>query len=416
VNTNPLRTSFKFVHAADLHLDSPLKNLRLKEAQTADEIARATRSAFVGLIDLCLERQVDFLLLSGDIYDGDWSSMSVGIFFVEQLARLKSAGISVYIIQGNHDAESRISKDFRGLVGDRGHFFDSEKASSVSVPGLNVTIHGQSFAQPAVTDNLAKHYPAPKSGAYNIGMLHTALEGGNRHAPYAPCTVSELVAKGYDYWALGHVHDAAVLHTVPHVVFSGVLQGRSIREQGPKGAYLCTVEDGVLAEHEFVELSTVRWVQVEISVQTDWSLNQTLDALKQVIEHEFQAAQGTPIALRIEFSRNLEVDQEDLEAQVQLVLSEISPTGLWLEAIRFAKQIERASLPDSSAIRELIDDMTHDEEDFIAQALSSMQDKLPALLRTSEELAYVDDRSLEEWKAVGIEYLERRMHDPGNVK
>jgi len=229
----------KFIHAADLHLDSPLRGLSAYSDAPAEQLRTATRDAFVKLVDVALDEAVDFMVIAGDIYDGDWKDFNTGLFFIRQMGRLRQAGIPIYLLYGNHDAESDMT---RGLtLPDNVHVFSSRKAETFAIESLKVAIHGRSFKQKATTENMVPNYPEPVPGWLNIGVLHTALEGNSEHATYAPCTVSELEAKGYQYWALGHVHERSILpeHRQPGqtvIAFPGNLQGRHIREQGARGA------------------------------------------------------------------------------------------------------------------------------------------------------------------------------------
>ena len=234
-------TSFRFLHAADIHLDSPLIGLANVEGRVAERIRTAPRAAFEALVERAIEDDVDFLVIAGDLYDGTWRDYKTGLFFAEQMGRLNQARIPVYVLHGNHDAESQITKPL--VLPDNVSVFGTRKAETFRIDELNVALHGQSFREKAVIDNLVPDYPAPVDGAFNIGVLHTALGGMGDHANYAPCSVPELVAKGYDYWALGHVHQGQVLNERPHVVFPGNLQGRHVRETGPKGACLVTVDE-----------------------------------------------------------------------------------------------------------------------------------------------------------------------------
>ena len=186
------------------------------------------------LVGLAIEEQVDFLIFAGDLYDGDWRDYNTGLFFAKQMGRLKKKGIPVYLLHGNHDAESQITR--RLELPDNVHVFGTRKPETFALDELKVALHGQSFRQRDITENLVPDYPAPVSGAFNIGVLHTGLGGMGGHENYAPCAMEDLINKGYNYWALGHVHKASVLHKKPHVVFPGNLQGRHARETGAKGA------------------------------------------------------------------------------------------------------------------------------------------------------------------------------------
>jgi DNA repair exonuclease SbcCD nuclease subunit len=230
------------------------------EGAPTEHLLKVTRQAFVSLINAALEHSVDFLIIAGDLYDGAWPDFSTGLFFNRELERLK--GIPVYLIYGNHDAEKKMTKK---IPSPQNLFlFRSDEPHSLTVPNLPVTIHGQSFSTPAVTDNLARSYPAPQPGHYNIGMLHTGLEGSANHANYAPCTLNELKSTGYNYWALGHIHIAEVLHEKPHIIFPGCLQGRHIKETGRKGATLVTVDDGFSAITTPLYFDHARWVEIDI--------------------------------------------------------------------------------------------------------------------------------------------------------
>ncbi|TFH42733.1 MAG: DNA repair exonuclease, partial [Lysobacterales bacterium] len=200
--------AFRFLHAADIHLDSPLKGLAGHEGRAAERIRTATREAFDQLVGFAIEEQVAFLVVAGDLYDGDWRDYKTGLFFAAQMGRLNKAGIPVYLLYGNHDAESQITR--RLVLPENVNVFGSRKPVTFKLDELNVALHGQSFRERDVSDNLALTYPEPIGGAFNIGVLHTGLGGMGGHANYAPCSLGDLVSKGYDYWALGHVHHGEV--------------------------------------------------------------------------------------------------------------------------------------------------------------------------------------------------------------
>lgn len=235
-------STFRFLHAADIHLDSPLRGLSNYEGLPADRIRRATRDAFDNLIAAAIAEKAAFLVIAGDLFDGDWRDMSTGLYFARAMGRLAEAGVRVFILKGNHDADSAVTKSLP--LPASVEIFSSRKVETFDLPELGVALHGRSFPTAHVHEDLTSAYPAPTPGRFNIGVLHIALEGYAQHAPYAPCTVQGLVAKGYDYWALGHVHERQVLSEDPWIVFPGNLQGRHARETGPKGATLIEVADG----------------------------------------------------------------------------------------------------------------------------------------------------------------------------
>jgi exonuclease SbcD len=255
-------TDFRFLHAADIHLDSPLHGLSRYEGLPVDEIRGATRAAFDNLVQRAIDETVDFVLIAGDLFDGDWRDMGTGLYFARAMGRLDQAGIPAFILAGNHDAASVVTRNVPWPPNVR--VFGSRRPETHALPELGVAVHGQSFSKPAVTDNLVLAYPAADTHAFNIGMLHTALAGRQGHADYAPCSVDDLRSKGYDYWALGHVHEFELACTEPYAVFPGNIQGRTIRETGAKGAVIVTVEDSAVTSVERIELDVIRWIRAEV--------------------------------------------------------------------------------------------------------------------------------------------------------
>jgi DNA repair exonuclease SbcCD nuclease subunit len=287
----------KFVHAADLHLDSPLCGLVRYEGAPLGAMRGATRRAFENLIDLCLEERAAFLLLAGDIYDGNWKDYSTGLFFAAQLSRLRAADIPVVLIRGNHDAASQITKHLR--LPPHVHELSVKAPESFEIPNVGVWVHGQGFSTRAVTDDLAAGYPEARRGTFNIGLLHTSAGGREGHENYAPCRLETLVGKGYDYWALGHVHRREVLAEAPYVVFPGNLQGRHARETGPKGATLVTVSDGRIESVEHRALDVVRWTIVEVDVSRAADGHDVVDLASESIARALAESGPITVAARL---------------------------------------------------------------------------------------------------------------------
>jgi DNA repair exonuclease SbcCD nuclease subunit len=254
---------FRFIHAADPHLDSPLRGLEAHEGAPVETLRGATRKAFENLVNLAIDEAVNFVVIAGDLYDGDWKDYSTGLFFRGQMVKLQAKGIPVYLIAGNHDAASVISKKL--TLPENVHVFSTRTAETMEVPGLAAVIHGRGFPHRAVPENLAVDYPAAVPGKFNLGLLHTSLTGRPDHDTYAPCSEQDLRNKGYAYWALGHIHQPEVISEDPWIVFAGNCQGRHARETGPRGCRLVTVKDSLeVASAEWRDLDVVRWQSVEV--------------------------------------------------------------------------------------------------------------------------------------------------------
>lgn len=265
--------TYRFIHTADIHLDSPLRSLALRNPELAELIGNATRQAFVRIIDLCLAEQVDALLIAGDLYDGDQSSMKTARFLAEQLRRLDQAGIRTFVIRGNHDAMSRITKEL--VLPDSVKVFGG-RAEALELPGpagrVPIVIHGLSFAQPHAPESLLGKYRPLVEGAVNIGMLHTSLAGTPGHDLYAPCSLADLRTTGFRYWALGHIHKRAVIDDACLIAMPGMPQGRDINEAGPKSVSLVTVGDdrSITIEERVTSVAQFERVTVDATGIEDW--------------------------------------------------------------------------------------------------------------------------------------------------
>ncbi|MEO3875915.1 DNA repair exonuclease [Nonomuraea sp. B12E4] len=285
----------KLIHAADLHIDSPLRGLSAYEGSPAEDLRTASRRALQGLVDLAISESVDGVLLAGDIYDGDWPDFQTGLFFGKQMSRLRAEGISVYVVSGNHDAQNTMTHRLR--LPDNVHMFDVDEPETVLDEKAGLAVHGQGFPRWNITENLALGYPPPCRDLFNVGLLHTALTGRDGHDRYAPCTVDQLTGKGYDYWALGHVHHREVVRKDPWIVFPGNIQGRHARETGPKGCTLVTVGDDLRvrsAVHH--DLDVARWEHLRI----DASGAEDLDAVTDLVQARLNAlACGKLQAVRV---------------------------------------------------------------------------------------------------------------------
>ena len=218
--------AFRFLHAADLHLGSPLLGLAEKDEGVAARFASASRAAFEDLVTAALEEDVAFAVIAGDVFDGDWRDASIGLFFSRQLARLANRGVPTYLLRGNHDAESIVTKSL--VWPERVFEFATKRPNTFRIDELRVALHGRGFPHPAVRENYALDYPGPVRGWFNIGVLHTAC-GRAGHENYAPCAPADLAARGYDYWALGHVHAFEIVARDPWIVYPGNLQAQGDR-------------------------------------------------------------------------------------------------------------------------------------------------------------------------------------------
>jgi hypothetical protein len=287
----------KLVHAADIHLDSPMHGLAAYDGAPVDELRLAARRAFGALVDLCLDERADVLTIGGDLYDGDWHDYATGAFFAREAARLAEAGIPVVLVTGNHDAASRITKSLR--LPESVHVLPVDAPGTVLLEELGLAVHGQGYATPAVSADLSLAYPAPVSGLVNVGLLHTSADGKLGHEPYAPSRVERLAERGYDFWGLGHIHERALLWEDPAILFPGCLQGRSVRETGPKGATVVTFGADGRPVLDARVLDVVRWAVVDVDATGATDADEVLSDATSALTRAVEAADGRLVAARV---------------------------------------------------------------------------------------------------------------------
>ncbi|MEQ9409476.1 MAG: DNA repair exonuclease [Fuerstiella sp.] len=392
-------SEFQFIHAADIHLDSPLRGLSEYESAPVDEIREAVRRALENLVALAIDQRVSFVLIAGDIYDGDWKDYNTGLCFVKQVTRLQKAGIPVYAISGNHDAESRMTRSLALPANPDGTpvMFSSRKAQTIRLEQPEVAIHGRSFRTAKETENLCLQYPSAVSGYFNIGMLHTALTGIEGHEPYAPCTPADLHARNYQYWALGHVHNRQHLHEPGQtpIVFPGNIQGRHIRETGPKGCELVSVGTSGDVTIQFQPLDVFRWQVCTVDASRADTPDDVIEQFSRQLQQVAETSEGRPLAVRVQITGSTAAHTELVARQQE-----------WLQQIR----VQAMTVGSGDIWIEKVLIRTAPVEDPAAEALES--GPMAELLRYFDDLE--DDEALLREIAVELESLQRKLPDELN--
>lgn len=378
----------KFLHAADIHLDSPLAGLRRRSDLPSGLIEHFTRRAFSAMIDLAVAEDVAFVVIAGDLYDGDWRDFSTGLFFAEEMRRL---GRPCFLLRGNHDAQSVITKTL--VLPANVRAFSARRCETFTLPECGVALHGHSFPDRAVPEDLSAGYRDAIPGMLNIGVLHTSAEDPGEHATYAPCTAASLARKGYDYWALGHIHARRVLSEQPWIVFPGNIQGRHPKETGAKGCTLVTYDEGGISQVEHRTVDVLRWVALEVDV-TGADHQGVLRAIERDVQAAVAGADGRPILARItlvgatDLHGEMIADTERLAAECRSAAIAADAT-LWVEQLRVRTTPQRgvdhdllapvraafaAGLEDPSLVGSLFADFAR------------LRDELPARARLSLDL------------------------------
>lgn len=397
----------KFIHAADLHIDSPLRGLEAYEGAPVDRIRNATRESLENLVTLAVAEQVDFVIVAGDLFDGKWRDMATGLWTAQQFRRLDRENIPVYLIRGNHDAASEVRQavswpdNVREFAVDKPQTFVDEKCG--------VALHGQGFARREVLDDLSAKYPKPNRDLFNIGVLHTSLTGDSQHDTYAPTSVENLLQRGYDYWALGHIHDRrAIRNEHPFVHFSGNTQGRHINEPGAKGCLLVTVDNGS-ASVEFHATDAVRWQHLKIMLQPEDARDDLLDVVRTRLEDVARSAQGRMSALRLTIQGKCQAHNAlantrtavETSAEIRNIANEFDGE-IWIEKIRF----DTSAPVDIERLRQGSDLMGD-----LLRLCDFYQDGDDELLELAGELKCLSDRAGAELELAGI-----NLNDPDNIR
>ncbi len=393
---------FRFLHAADLHLDSPLQGLQAHDGAPLDVLRGATRRAFVNMVNLALDERVDFVVIAGDLYDGDWRDYSTGLFFRSQMARLNASGIPVYLIAGNHDAASVISKKLS--LPDNVQVFSTRTTESFEVPGLPVIIHGRGFPHRAVPENLALDYPSAMPGKFNLGLLHTSLTGRPGHATYAPCSEQDLRTKGYGYWALGHVHQPEVISKDPWIVFAGNCQGRHVRETGPRGCCLVSVNEALDIERmEWRTLDVVRWQDVAVALDQVAKESEAMQRIRAALADAVKMAEERLLAARITLTGasplhgSLHREAQRWKAEILGIAQDFGEAAVWIEQIKVATSpvYDLGQLAERDALTKIVLDTleqaTHSPDDWPGDIVE-MLNVLPLDVRAEVEREWDTDQ------------------------
>ncbi|RIW30942.1 DNA repair exonuclease [Bacillus salacetis] len=300
----------RFIHTADLHLDSPFKGLKHLPEELFQRVRNSTFRSLERIVDNAIRLEVDFVLMAGDLYDEEDRSIRAQARLKNQLERLNEAGISVYVIHGNHDYLGNYWSHL-DMPANVKVFGDTvEKVIHYTADGTPVHLYGFSYDTRHIHERKIADYPAArKDGGIYIGLLHGSEAGETTdHEPYAPFSISELKEKNYHYWALGHIHVRKELSAFPPIVYPGNIQGRHRKETGPKGCYFVTVADGE-TKLEFLETQEIIWEKISISLKGVLKLSQIYELCKAGIE---QCRRKGGTLLEMEFSDTEETGGEIL--------------------------------------------------------------------------------------------------------
>ncbi|MFJ7745622.1 exonuclease SbcCD subunit D [Peribacillus sp. NPDC097295] len=322
-----------FIHAADLHLDSPFSGLKDLPASIISEIRDSPFKSFQKIVDQAISHHVDFILISGDLYDGENRNLRTQVRFRSEMERLLQHEIPAFIIHGNHDhlSGSWITVDLPENV----HVFSAEMEMKMyeKKDGTTVHLYGFSYPRRHVTERMIGAYRKSGAADYHIGLLHGNLEGNSEHSDYAPFSLKELVAKDFDYWALGHIHKRQVASEHPLVIYPGNIQGRNRKESGVKGCVLVEM-DGVAKHHTFIETSGVIWGSETLQVTEDAGFDALYQQIKEVIRQKRFSGRSYLLDIKLDVGACLDFRHDMLDDLTRILQEEEQgPPFVWLYKI-----------------------------------------------------------------------------------
>ncbi|WP_160647999.1 metallophosphoesterase family protein [Chengkuizengella marina] len=393
--------SFRFIHAADLHLDSPFKGyMNIPSEEITSYIKNSTFIALQAMVDLAIREKVQFIVLSGDIFDLADRSLRAQIRFQKEMLKLGEYNIQVFIIHGNHDPEDGSRADLQWP--DHIHFFPSNQVEMIPAYDTNgqeiAHIYGISYPTKSVTSNLTKKFNITDVNQYNIALLHTNLDGNPNHDNYAPSQKEDLLQLAVNYWALGHIHSRQIVHENPHIVYPGNIQGRSVRELGERGCYIIDVDETKATRLTFVSLEAVRWIHHKIKItdlKNEQDLKNIIDKQLKILEED---KEYKPTIVRFTFeghgplhhflNENINIKELLLEYQEYTIESLKSDQFfVWIESFKVntSPEISRDQyMDDSHYLGDLLRISQHllndskELQDFKEEALFSMKSHLKA--------------------------------------
>ena len=399
----------RFVHAADLHLDSPFRGIGNASAALKERLQAATLGALRRVVDHTIESKADFLIIAGDIYDSKDRNLRALVSFRKEMERLAERNIPAFIVHGNHDPLNGWGSGFQlppNVMTFGGHT-DTEPFIRRGREVAHIT--GVSYVRERVTDNLASSFKPVDGTPYSIAVLHANVGHQTGHADYAPAAVADLKDAGFNYWALGHVHTRSVLASEPAmIVYPGNTQGRNPRETGPRGCYQVDVDSFGRAHLEFIDTSVARWVHCELSISTLGSMDQLVDLMLDRARTEAAAFDG-PTVVRCTIRGNGVLHRDLQRDGMHEELAEVLASVTVPESVRIATGPEL----DLDALART-ETMVSDFLRLTERALSDedmrqrLADSLGPLFKR-KDMPPLDDGKLREWiqqaSAMGLDLL-----------
>ena len=333
--------AIRFVHASDLHLDATFGGVDAADEKVAGALAQSTLEALDRIVQLCIDREADFLVVAGDLHNSADHSLRAELAFQRAMRRLADAGIDAFVVRGNHDPADGWSAGLE--LPDSVVVFPAdqvERREVVRDDEVVCAVYGRSFPTRQVTANLARDFKRKDGDPLAVAVLHANVGQREGWDNYAPCTVEDLRAAGMDYWALGHIHAAGRVSEDPPAVYPGSTQGLNPTEEGPRGCYVVDL-DGDGAAEEFVETASVRWRGLDVDTSDLEGLDDLRSALEEACAGVRESSSGRPTIVRLGLTGRSPVHSDltrsgvlsDLAVDLRQEQLELDP-WIWVDRVR----------------------------------------------------------------------------------
>lgn len=351
--------SISFIHAADLHLDSPFKGLTNIPSKLFQDVRESTFTALDNLVQIAILKQVDFVLFVGDLFDNEKQSLKAQVKLRTACETLQANEIDVFLSYGNHDHV--LGNPYRLPFPDNVHIFSSEHVEQLIYEKdheKRAAIYGFSYHERAVRMNKTEEYDKQDDQIpFHIATLHGSLHGNQTHDPYAPFTLKELQNKPFDYWALGHIHERAELSHHPPIIYPGNIQGRHRNETGEKGCYYVQMTE-TDTSYDFIPLQSIQFIEQRIDISACATIHDLESTIQSAIPRS-KHKQLLRITLYSEHNQTVDVKDEEMMQELIDIINESlmeekywqfiytyklevrQPTTIAVEE-KFVEEIERA--------------------------------------------------------------------------
>ncbi|EAC4042721.1 metallophosphoesterase family protein [Listeria monocytogenes] len=323
----------QFLHMADLHLDSPFIGLSTLPQPLFSAMQESTFQSLERITTVAIKEAVDFVLIAGDIYDSEDQSVRAQARFAKEMKRLEAANIPVFMIHGNHDFIEKHKEKL--ALPSNVHVFSEqvEVMSHKTATGVSVNIYGFSYNERHIRSSRVGEYKIQGDADFHIALLHgSEVSSSEEHDVYAPFRVQEISRKGFDYWALGHIHKRQLLAESPSIYYPGNIQGRNRKESGKKGASIITLSEASTTI-DFIGTSPIIWEEAVITLPENSEINAFYRETTKLLESYQGRSHSYFLHIIVKMENKQKIDTNDWLQMLQEEVEITDNTFVWIHKL-----------------------------------------------------------------------------------